>query len=89
MHTSKANYYLDQEPLETDFMADPMEMPPFEIAERLVMAYMESCHNSFPFLAKKAVMSEFYHCKFSKCTIVWLFGYKSMPRITNTKYLLT
>jgi len=62
MHTSKANYYLDQEPLETDFIADPMEMPPFETAERLIMAYMESCHNSFPFLAKKAVMSEFYHC---------------------------
>jgi len=61
MHTSKANYYLDQEPLETDFIADPMEMPPFETAERLIMAYMESCHNSFPFLAKKAVMSEFYH----------------------------
>ncbi|KAF2856860.1 hypothetical protein T440DRAFT_12250 [Plenodomus tracheiphilus IPT5] len=60
MHTSKANYYLDEEPLETDFMADPMEMPPFETAERLMKAFMESCHNSFPFLAKKAVMNEFY-----------------------------
>lgn len=60
IRTSKANYYLDQEPLETDLIADPMEMPPFDLAERLIMAYMDSCHNSFPFLAKKAVMGEFY-----------------------------
>lgn len=64
MHTSKANYYLDEDPLETDFMVEPLEMPPFDTAEKLLSAYMESCHNSFPFLAKVAVESEFYHCKF-------------------------
>ncbi|KAI8937846.1 hypothetical protein NX059_005536 [Plenodomus lindquistii] len=59
MHTSKANYYLDEEPLETDFMADPLGMPPFETAEHLMKAFMDGCHSSFPFLAKD-VMKELY-----------------------------
>lgn len=65
MHTSKVSFYLDDEILETDFMVDPFALPPFETAEKLLQAYMESCHNTFPFLAKKVFISQFYHCKLS------------------------
>ena len=59
---SKARFYLDDETFETDLMVDPFEMPPFKTAERLLQAYMESAHNSFPFLAKKSFISRFHHC---------------------------
>lgn len=64
MHTSKASFYLDDEPFETDVQVDPFEMPPFETAERLLHAYIESCHNSYPLLAKKAFVDQFYECTF-------------------------
>ena len=62
MQTSEANFYLDDKTFETDLMVDPFEMPQFETAERLLQAYMESAHNSFPFLAKKSFADRFYHC---------------------------
>ncbi|KAH7402520.1 fungal-specific transcription factor domain-containing protein [Pyrenochaeta sp. MPI-SDFR-AT-0127] len=60
IHSSKASYYLDDEPLKVDSMVDPFALPPFETAEKLLQVYMESCHNTFPFLAKKAFTSQFY-----------------------------
>lgn len=62
MQTSKASFYLDDEIVETDLSVDPLGMPRFEIAEKLVQIYMESVHNSFPFLPKKAFLKRFYHC---------------------------
>lgn len=44
-------------------MIDPLDMPPFETADRLVRVYMENVHNSFPFLQKKAFLGCFYDCK--------------------------
>ncbi|KAF1366070.1 hypothetical protein EJ07DRAFT_150533 [Lizonia empirigonia] len=61
MQTSKASFYLDDEIVETDLSVDPLGMPRFEIAEKLVQIYMESVHNSFPFLPKKAFLKRFYH----------------------------
>ncbi|KAF2034350.1 hypothetical protein EK21DRAFT_56709, partial [Setomelanomma holmii] len=61
MHTSKASFFLDDEVFEMDLEVDPFELPSFEDAERLMQAYMESCHNSFPFLAKKAFTHQLYH----------------------------
>jgi hypothetical protein len=63
MHTSKASYFLDDEPLDTDLLVEPFEMPPFKTAERLLLTYMEICHSTFPFLAKKVFMNEFYNCE--------------------------
>lgn len=59
---SKASFYLDDKLFDTDLLADPFEMPPFETAERLLQTYMESTHNSFPFLAKKQFVNRFYQC---------------------------
>lgn len=64
MHTSKASFYLDDEPFNTDLTADPLVMPPYETAEKLLHTYMESCHNSYPLLAKRPFMDQFYRCTF-------------------------
>ena len=63
MNTTQASYFLDHEYLDTDFMVEPFDMPPFEMAERLLLTYMEVCHSTFPFLAKKVFMDEFYNCE--------------------------
>ena len=63
---NKASYFLDVESLETDPEVYPFEIPSFENAEKLFQAYIRSCHNSFPLLAKKAFTHQFYHCTFSK-----------------------
>ncbi|KAJ4326003.1 hypothetical protein N0V94_000368 [Neodidymelliopsis sp. IMI 364377] len=60
MERNRASFYLDDEIFETDLMVDPFELPPFDVAERLMQAYMESVHNSFPFLQKKAFVNYFY-----------------------------
>lgn len=64
MDTNKASFYLDDETFETDLTINPFEVPPFETAEKLLHAYMESCHNSFPLLAKKDFVDQFYECMF-------------------------
>lgn len=60
--TNRVSFYLDDEIFNLDLLADPFELPPFETAERLVQAYMESVQNSFPFLAKKTFVDRFYQC---------------------------
>lgn len=59
---NKMNFYLDDEVLETDLLVDPFVMPPFETAQRLVQAYMESAQRSFPFLERHAFIDRFHHC---------------------------
>jgi hypothetical protein len=54
MRTSKASFYLDDEDFDIELTLDPLELPPFEVAEELLQTYMESCHAFFPFLAKKS-----------------------------------
>jgi hypothetical protein len=54
MHTTKASFYLDDEEFDMDFELDPLELPLFEVAEKLLQTYMESCQAYFPFLAKKS-----------------------------------
>ena len=61
--TAKASFYLDDEVLDTDLLVDPFEMPPFEVAETLVRAYLESAQKSYPFLEKKAFVNRLRHCK--------------------------
>jgi len=63
MHTNKASYYLDDELLELDLEVDAYELPPLQDAEQLVRIYMDTCHNSFPVIAKKAFMDQFYTCE--------------------------
>ncbi|KAJ4984132.1 C6 transcription factor [Stagonosporopsis vannaccii] len=58
---SKVSFYLDDEVFESDVMVDPLEMPPFESAEKLIQTYMQSAQNFFPILAKKTFVSWFYH----------------------------
>lgn len=62
IRTNKASFFLDDEIVEMDLEVDAFELPSFEDAERLLQSYMTSCHNSFPFLAKKAFTQQFYHC---------------------------
>jgi hypothetical protein len=62
----QANLSLDDTLLANYGKDDTFELPSFENAERLLLCYMENCHNSFPFLEKKAFTREFYHC-----TLVW------------------
>jgi hypothetical protein len=61
--TARASFYLDDEVLDTDLLVDPFEMPPFEVAQRLVNAYLESAQKSYPFLEKKALVNRLRHCK--------------------------
>ncbi|KAF2109257.1 fungal-specific transcription factor domain-containing protein [Lophiotrema nucula] len=61
INSSSMSYYLDDENVEMDFMAAPFELPPFDIAEKLLQCYMDTAHNSFPFLAKKTFVGQFYH----------------------------
>jgi hypothetical protein len=61
MQTSSCSFYLDNETVEMDFMVDPFELPPFETADRLIKNFMESVQDSFPILAQKTFLSQFYH----------------------------
>lgn len=63
--TARASFYLDDQVLDTDMLADPFEMPPFDVAETLVQAYMESAQKSYPFLEKKSFISKLRCCKLS------------------------
>lgn len=79
---SKLNFYLDDELFEPDAVVDPLEMPSFEIAERLLQAYMQSTQNSFPFLAKKVFVDRFYHCTFAEA------AWTSLVRVPLTQLCL-
>ncbi|KAF2647339.1 hypothetical protein K491DRAFT_784785 [Lophiostoma macrostomum CBS 122681] len=60
-HTSSVSYYLDDETIEMDMLTTPYEVPPFETAEKLLHCYMDTVHDTFPFLAKKTFVAQFYH----------------------------
>ncbi|KAH8714822.1 fungal-specific transcription factor domain-containing protein [Phaeosphaeriaceae sp. PMI808] len=60
MRTNKASYFLDDERSGLDLEADPFELPAFEVAEKLLQVYLETCHNTFPFLSTKAFLHHFY-----------------------------
>lgn len=68
MPSSKTSFYLDDEAFEMDMLVDPFEMPPYDVAERLLSAYMGSAHNSFPILTKQTFVNRFHHCK--SCLVV-------------------
>ncbi|KAF1974335.1 hypothetical protein BU23DRAFT_115199 [Bimuria novae-zelandiae CBS 107.79] len=53
MDTSSCSFYLDEDPLNIDFLVDAYELPPFPIAENLFKCYMSTVQNSFPFLSGK------------------------------------
>jgi hypothetical protein len=52
---------LDDETVDMDFVVDPLDLPPLETAERLLNCYMETVQNSYPMLAKKTFVTQFYH----------------------------
>jgi hypothetical protein len=64
MRTSKASFYLDDEVFKMDHQVDPFELPSFELAEKLLQTYLDSCHNSFPFFSRKTLEKQFYHCTY-------------------------
>jgi hypothetical protein len=61
LRTSSCSFYLDDEIVDMDFVVDELDLPPFETAERLLKCYMETIQNSYPILAKKTFVTQFYH----------------------------
>jgi hypothetical protein len=61
LNTSSCSFYLDDETVDIDTIVDQTELPPLEIAERLLNCYMETVQNSYPMLAKKKFVTQFYH----------------------------
>jgi hypothetical protein len=51
--TSSFSFWTDVESVDTDFHVDPYELPPRDIAERLLSCYMAKVHDSFPILSRK------------------------------------
>ncbi|KAF2022094.1 hypothetical protein BU24DRAFT_417747 [Aaosphaeria arxii CBS 175.79] len=58
--TSSLSYYLDDQPFDLDYLVDAWELPPFATAERLLNCYMTRVHDTFPIVAKKALVGRFY-----------------------------
>jgi len=65
-HASEVSIFLDDKIFEADLEADPFELPPFDVAEKLLQAYLQNVHNSYPLLNKKAFTHQFYHCTYGK-----------------------
>lgn len=65
LHSSEVSIFLDDQVFEPDLEVDPFELPPFAVAERLLQAYLQNVHNSYPLLNKKAFTHQFYHCTYS------------------------
>jgi len=61
-HVSEVSIFLDDKVFEPDLEADPFELPAFEVAEKLLQAYLQNVHNSYPLLNKRAFTHQFYHC---------------------------
>jgi hypothetical protein len=59
--TSNYNFYLDDENVELDMFADPLQLPPYEVAKRLLDSYMDTVQNTFPILDKAKLIAEFSH----------------------------
>lgn len=58
---NSCSFYLDEQPLAMNSLADPHELPPFPLAERLLKCYMSTVQSSFPFLSQKTFTRQFYH----------------------------
>ena len=56
---SSYSFWTDTESVEIDFYVDAYELPPFEIAERLLECYMNKVHDSFPILPRKTFEDQF------------------------------
>jgi hypothetical protein len=61
LHTSSCSFYLDDETVDIDFVVDPFDLPPLETAQRLLNCYMQTVQASYPILAKKTFVTQFYH----------------------------
>ncbi|PVH92976.1 hypothetical protein DM02DRAFT_619579 [Periconia macrospinosa] len=61
LQTSNFSFYLDDENVDMDFVVNPYELPPLGTADRLIRCYMETIQPSFPILAKKTFVNQFYH----------------------------
>jgi hypothetical protein len=55
-----SSFYLDDEIADLDFVVDPDELPPFDVAERLLNCYLSQVQDSFPILVKKSFVRHFY-----------------------------
>ena len=55
-----SSFYLDDEIADLDFVVDPDELPPFDVAERLLNCYLSHVQDSFPILVKKSFVRHFY-----------------------------
>jgi hypothetical protein len=65
LHASEVSIFLDDQAFEPDLEVDPFELPPFDMAEKLLQAYLQNVHNSYPLLNKKAFTHQFYHCTYT------------------------
>lgn len=61
LQTSNFSFYLDDESVDMDFAVNPYELPPLETADRLIRCYMDTVQPTFPILAKKPFLNQFYH----------------------------
>ncbi|KAF9698111.1 hypothetical protein EKO04_003483 [Ascochyta lentis] len=59
---SSYTFWTDSESVESNFFVDPYELPPLEVAERLLGCYMSKVHDSFPILPRKTFEDQF--CKY-------------------------
>ena len=57
---TSCSFYLDDENVDLDFEVDRDELPPFEVAERLLNCYLSQVQDSFPILVKKSFRGHFY-----------------------------
>lgn len=56
---SSYSFWADSENVDINFFVDPYELPPLEIAERLLGCYMSKVHDSFPILPRKTFEDQF------------------------------
>ncbi|KAJ4353103.1 hypothetical protein N0V95_003637 [Ascochyta clinopodiicola] len=56
---SSYSFWTDSQSVESDFLVNPYEMPPIEVAERLLACYMSKVHDSFPILPRKTFEDQF------------------------------
>jgi hypothetical protein len=59
--TNHYYFYLDDQKVHLEGHINPYELPPFEVAERLLQCYISTVQNTFPILEKMQFIAEFYH----------------------------
>ncbi|KAF2653941.1 hypothetical protein K491DRAFT_495193 [Lophiostoma macrostomum CBS 122681] len=57
---TSSSFYLDEEITNLEFYVDQDELPPFNVAEKLLNCYLSQVQNSFPILVKKSFVQNFY-----------------------------